>query len=127
MNRAVIELGSNLNSEENILMARFCVSKAFAVLKESAFQKTKPVDHPLAEEFMNGCIYIQTPLDLEALRGELKKLEKEMGRDHEALESVPHPIDFDVVVWNEQLIDKNFYNRSFLKESVLELLPGLKF
>ncbi len=126
-NRAVIGLGSNLNPEENILMARFLVAKTFGLVNESLFRRTKPIDHQLAEEFMNGCIYIQTALDLEALRVELKRLEQEMGRDPEAPKSLPHPIDFDIVVWNEKIIDPSFYKQKFLKEAVLELLPGLKF
>lgn len=127
MNKAVIDLGSNLNPEENILAARFLLSKKFTVLKESSFRKTRPVNHPLADEFLNGCVYLETPLDQESLKTELKKLEKELGRDHEASDSSAHPIDLDIVIFNNHVVDKSFYERPFLKETVLELLPGLKF
>jgi len=127
MNKAVIDLGSNLNPEENILAARFLLSKIFTVLKESSFRKTRPVKHPLAEKFLNGCVYIETSLDSQSLKAELKRLEKELGRDHEASDSTAHPIDLDIVIFNNQVIDKSFYERPFLKETVLQLLPGLKF
>jgi 2-amino-4-hydroxy-6-hydroxymethyldihydropteridine diphosphokinase len=36
-------------------------------------------------------------------------------------------VDLDIVVWNDKLLDPDFYEREYLKKAVLELMPNLKY
>lgn len=115
-----------MDPDTNVTTARVLLAKKFTVIKESMFKKTKPVNHSLADEFLNGCVYVQTSLDLESCRIELKKLETDLGRERDVSNYSLHPIDLDIVVWNDHIIDRYFHDQPFLKEMVLEVLPGLK-
>ena len=54
-------------------------------------------------------------------------MEKDLGRVASAERFGPRTIDLDIVVWNGKVVDKDFYSRDYLKESVLELLPDLQY
>ena len=123
MNKVIIALGSNLNPQENILQVRQSLAQKFHILKESSFQKTSPIDHPLKNEFINGCIYLETDLDVISLRRELKQIEIEMGRNHSAGDTKPHPIDLDIIIWNLKVVAENdVIKHSFLKEFIQEIV-----
>ena len=126
MNKAIVGLGSNLDPETNIICARLTLAKHFKILKESSFVKTNPVNHPLPHEFINGCVYLETGLDLESFKNHLKTFEKQLGRNHSLSDEKQHPIDLDILVWNDIPIDEKISKIDFLKKSVLEILPGLK-
>lgn len=125
MNKAIVALGSNVNAEDNILAARIALAKTFTVLRESTFRPTKPIDHPSSTEFLNGCVYLQTSIDLPDLRAQLKKMETELGRDLSG-DQTSIVIDLDIIVWNDRVIDAHVSGWAFLKSAVLEILPGLK-
>ena len=125
MNKVLIGLGSNLNPEENILLARLTLSKTFTILKESSFRKTRPIQHTLNHFFLNGCIYLETHLDLPALKNELQTIEQKMGRGLQTEMTQGHPIDLDILVWNHHIIHPDVHNYPFIREAILEILPGL--
>ena len=50
-----------------------------------------------------------------------------MGRNRSHDQHGPRTIDLDIVIWNEDIIDQDFYERNYLKESVLELIPNLNY
>lgn len=127
MNQAVISLGSNINPEENIKKTKGILVQKFKPLKESAFISTKPVGNAAQPDFINGSVLIETPLNLESLQTELKKIETSLGREKTQDKFGPRTIDLDVVVFNRKIIDPDFYSRGYLKQAVLELLPGLEF
>ena len=127
MNKVVIGLGSNIKPQENIDRARKLLGEKFQILAESAFITTKPVGYTKQANFINGALLIETPLSQEILKNKLKNLEIEMGREASAIKFGPRSIDMDIVVFNGQIVDKDFYARDFLKKSVLELIPDLAY
>jgi 7,8-dihydro-6-hydroxymethylpterin-pyrophosphokinase len=44
-----------------------------------------------------------------------------MGRDRTAPKFGPRNIDLDIVVWNGEIVDNDYYTRDFLQKSVDEI------
>lgn len=127
INTSVIGLGSNIDPQLNIARARELLKAEFRVLGESRFVQTSPVGYTEQDDFINGAVHIETDLTLKDLSGRLKQLEDELGRQRSAIKHGPRSIDLDVVVYNGEIIDKDFYERDFLRDSVLELIPKLVY
>jgi len=127
MNRVIICLGSNIKPDRNIQQAKENLAQKYHVLAESCFKVTKPVGKINQANFINGSVLIETTLTIEQLKAELGKIEKDMGRNQPHDRYGPRTIDLDIVVWNENIINQDFYNRDYLKEFVLELVPNLKY
>jgi len=127
MNTAVVGLGSNIDPEKNIEQARRVLAKEFGVLKESAFIRTKPIGYSEQDDFINGSVFLKTPLTHPELKQKLKELEKNLGREVSAIKFGPRTIDMDIIVFNGKVVDKDFYERDFLKNAALELIPELEY
>lgn len=127
MSHVIIGLGSNIGSDQNIQQARAILAQKYQVLAESCFKVTKPIGKNKQSDFLNGSVLIKTKLTIEQLKIELNTIEKTMGRNRSQDRHRPRTIDLDIIVWNENIIDQEFYDRDYLKESVLELIPDLKF
>lgn len=126
-NQAVIGLGSNIDPQVNIEKARHLLRQNFRVLGESDFIRTKPVGYTQQADFINGSVYIETELTQEDLTQRLKSLEQTLERKRSEIKAGPRTIDLDVIIFNGHVVDKDFYERDFLKKSVLQLIPNLDY
>ncbi len=52
----------------------------------------------------------------------LKGMEDDMGRDRSRPKFGPREIDLDVIIWNQNVVDEDYYERDFLGQ----LVKGLK-
>lgn len=127
MNEVVISVGSNINPNQNVIIAQEKLSKSQTFVKASQFYVTKPLGFTQQADFLNGSYLIQTQDDFAVLRQKLKQIEIEMGRVKTENKNAARTIDLDIVVWNRKIIDEDFYHRDFIKKTVLELIPDLKF
>jgi len=127
MNQAVIAVGSNIDPENNIKKASVLLDQNQNLLKKSAFTKTEPIQYEKQPDFMNGAFLIETESHIDDLVAWLKSVEKQLGRIPSKNKYGPRPIDLDVVVWNGKIISDDFYERDFVKNAVLELLPSIKY
>lgn len=125
VNQAVIGVGSNIQPQANVERALAEISKTHRVVAVSRWVWTKPVGFADQADFLNGAIRIETMLDLPELRTWLHELETAMGRARTENKFGPRNIDLDVIVWNGRIIDEEFHRRDFLRNSVLEVWPGL--
>ena len=127
MNRAVIGVGSNVEPHKNIELARSILAKELRFIAQSRFVSTAPIGHTDQPHFLNGAYLVDTPYDLNNFRSYLKKLEIRCGRTQSADKYAPRTIDMDIVVWNGIVIHNDFYERDFLRDAVLELVPQLHY
>lgn len=127
MNVAAVSIGSNIDAEENIRKAITAVSEAHNLLKVSSLVHTKPRVFTDQPDFTNGSMLVATELPKEQFNCFLKDLELQLKRVKGENKNGPRTIDLDIIVWNDQIIDNDFYERDFLKDSILELLPSLKY
>jgi len=127
MNTVIIGLGSNIDPEKNIEKAKHIINDLFTLQAESKFIRTKPVGYLEQDDFINGAVLIKTDLNADQLKLNLKQVEETLGRQAPSIKFGPRTIDLDIVIFNNEVTDKDFYERDFLKNSVLELLPNLKY
>ena len=127
MDRVIIALGSNINPNKNIQEAKKILTQEYNFLAESCFKMTKSVGSIQQADFINGALLLETELDSEQLKAALKNIESQLGRSEKHDHGAPRTIDLDIVVWNETVVDQDFYERDYLKQSVLELIPNLKY
>ena len=122
INSVIIGIGSNINAEENISKMLEILTLHMDVLRVSTMLKTKPIGIEDQPDFTNGAVKIQTSLGKKELNRLLKKIEDQLGRDRSAPKFGPRTIDLDIVVWNGEIVDKDYYTRDFLKKSIQEIV-----
>ncbi len=127
MNQAIIAFGSNIEPAQNIQNAKAKLLYHVRLLTESKIAQTKPIGIEKQPDFLNGGWLIETDLLQDNLIQILKTIEDSLGRDRSAPKFGPRPIDLDLIVWNNIIVDSDVYTRDFLRTEVTELLPNLKF
>jgi 2-amino-4-hydroxy-6-hydroxymethyldihydropteridine diphosphokinase len=83
--------------------------------------QTQPIGISGQPEYTNGAVRIRTEMDMEALRLYLKNLEDRMGRDRSQPRFGPRNIDLDLLIWNDAVVDDDYYTRDFLRQAAEEL------
>jgi|TARA_B100002003_G_C14141105_1_gene548703 2-amino-4-hydroxy-6-hydroxymethyldihydropteridine diphosphokinase len=125
MNIAAIGVGSNINPDYNIKKAKQILTKDHKLLGSSSFIKTRPIGFKDENDFLNGAFLVSTDLKFDEFIEYLKKVEKKIGRIKSYKKFSSRTIDLDLVVWNDKIIDNDFFTRKFLRHSIIELLPNL--
>jgi len=121
MNKVILGIGSNIEAEKNILRMLKILQAHVDILKVSSLIKTKPIGIEDQPYFTNGAVKINTSLDQTKLNKLLKSIEDQMGRDRTAPKYGPRCIDLDILIWNDKIVDDDYYSRDFLQKSVKEL------
>ena len=121
MNTCVIGIGSNIEAEKNIPKMLEILKTHVDILKISSLIQTRPIGIRNQPDFTNGAVKIKTKLEIDILNQLLKNIENQMGRDRSGPKFGPRSIDLDIVVWNDEIIDMDYYTRDFLQKSVLEV------
>lgn len=125
MNEVVISVGSNIDPELNVERAKETLSKSDLVIDESQFEFTKPLGFTEQPDFLNGAFLVHTHDSFKIFNQKLKQIEIAQGRIKTENKNGPRCIDLDIVVWNQTIIDLDFYQRDFIKKAVLEVIPDL--
>jgi len=121
MNVCIIGIGSNIDAESNISKMLKILEKHVAIVRVSSMLKTKPIGIEDQPDYTNGAVKIKTKLNQKDLTLLLKEIEDQMGRDRTAPKFGPRNIDLDIVVWNGEIVDQDYYTRDFLQTSVNEI------
>ncbi|NEO71000.1 2-amino-4-hydroxy-6-hydroxymethyldihydropteridine diphosphokinase [Moorena sp. SIO3H5] len=141
VNEVVVSVGSNIEPDKNVKLAKYNLSKTDNFVNESHFYITKLLGFTEQPDFLNGAFLIHTEDGFETFRQKLKQEvrpvanlilnaesapnEIDQGRVKQSNKNGPRYIDLDIVVWNRKIIDPDFYQRDFIKKTVLELIPDL--
>ncbi len=121
MNDCIIGIGSNIDAENNIQKSLAFLGQDVEIIAISSWVKTAPIGIINQNDFINGAVRIRTTLSQDNLINYLKKLENKLGRDRSLPKFGPRTIDLDIVIWNNIVIDKDYYTRNFIKNAVDEL------
>ncbi len=121
MNECIIGIGSNIDADKNINEAVKILSAEIEVVQVSTFIRTKPIGLTDQPDFTNGAVKIRTEMKLGELASYLKSLEDRMGRDRSEQKFGPRNIDLDILIWNNTIVDQDYYSRDFLRNSATEL------
>jgi 2-amino-4-hydroxy-6-hydroxymethyldihydropteridine diphosphokinase len=125
MHTATILLGSNINPEENIKKAINRLKKECVLIKTSRLWETEAIGTN-GPDFLNSAIAVETPLLEDDLKYQvLRKLEKELGRVRTEDKYAPRPIDLDIIIFDDQVVDLDLWKRSFISSPISDLYPYL--
>jgi len=117
----IIGIGSNINSEQNIAAALFYLRQEQEFVSVSTLVKTSPIGIPDQPDFLNGAAKILTTMEIADFKSYLKNIEDLLKRDRTAPKFGPRTIDLDIVIWDGEIIDPDYYSRDFLKTAVDEI------
>ena len=121
MNDCIIGIGSNIDADKNIpAMLRFLEADV-QIIHVSQMVRTKPIGIAEQADYTNGAVRIKTEMSLTGLSVYLKALEDRMGRDRSQPKFGPRNIDLDILIWNNTIVDQDYYTRDFLRNSASEL------
>jgi len=126
LNTVIIGIGSNIDAERNVSVAKRMLGEKLNVLRESKFLRTKPIGSRDQQDFLNGSLLVETRLGFKQLKTVLKEVEIALGRDAGEDRYGPRKMDLDILVWNGEIADPDVYEREFLRHSVIELCPELE-
>lgn len=121
MNTCIIGIGSNIHAEDNISLSLQILDHDVKIIQVSKMVKTKPIGIVDQNDFTNGAVKIETSWSQSELNNYLKKVEDQMGRDRSQVKFGPRCIDLDIMVWNNEVVDLDYYTRDFLRHSAEEL------
>ncbi|MEC8479973.1 MAG: 2-amino-4-hydroxy-6-hydroxymethyldihydropteridine diphosphokinase [SAR324 cluster bacterium] len=122
----VIGLGSNIDPEANLEQAVQELKSRFKVSKRSKWTRTKPIGIQDQPDFYNGALLMETELEQQSLKKELKRIEDILGRDRSLPKFGPRTIDLDILIWNKKVVDEDYHERDFLRKGVEEIIPDLE-
>jgi 2-amino-4-hydroxy-6-hydroxymethyldihydropteridine diphosphokinase len=126
LNTAIICAGSNINPEDNIKKAGEILLKELDVPACARLLRTKPVGFTDQPDFINTAFLVRTGLEHAALAEYLKSVETRLGRVRTGNKFGPRTIDLDIAVFNGVITDPDVFERDFLRELILELMPELQ-
>ncbi|MCT4615276.1 MAG: 2-amino-4-hydroxy-6-hydroxymethyldihydropteridine diphosphokinase [Marinifilaceae bacterium] len=121
-NTCIISFGSNIDPKKNVKYSETIISSDHQLLDCSKTYITKPIGIKNQDDFHNGAFIIKTNLDKEDFKLYLKQVENQLGRDRSLAKFGPRTIDLDIIIWNNEIVDKDYFIRDFIKQSVDELI-----
>ncbi len=121
IHECIIGIGSNIDPEQNIAAAIFFLRQDQDLISVSSLVKTSPIGIADQPDFLNGAALVYTSMGMAEFRGYLKNLEDKLKRDRTAPKFGPRTIDLDIIKWDDQIIDQDYYNRDFLRAAVDEI------
>ena len=117
----IIGIGSNIEPEQNIAAALFFLRQEQELIAISTFIKTSPIGIPDQPDFLNGAAKVLTEMEIVEFKDYLKNIEERLKRDRTVPKFGPRTIDLDLVKWDGEIIDQDYYKRDFLKTVVDEI------
>jgi 2-amino-4-hydroxy-6-hydroxymethyldihydropteridine diphosphokinase len=132
---AFIAVGSNIEPMRNVPAALELLLEAVRVTTVSTMYRTAPLGRPEQPPFVNGVWRIETTLGARELKFTvLRGIEARLGRVRTDDAYAARPIDLDIAVFGEAVIDEpdlvvpdpDIRQRPFLAVPLLELAPGLR-
>jgi 2-amino-4-hydroxy-6-hydroxymethyldihydropteridine diphosphokinase len=117
----IIGIGSNIDPEQNIASALFFLRQEQEFVTVSSLNRTAPIGIPDQPDFLNGAAKVFTEMELADFTSYLKGIEDRLKRDRTAPKYGPRTIDLDIVKWDGEIIDPDYYNRDFVRVSVDEI------
>ncbi len=135
-NKAYLSIGSNLGDKKSYL--DFAVNslkedKNIKVNKVSSYITTEPYGYTEQDEFLNGCIEIETIYSPHSLLKVVNKIEADADRKRE-IHWGPRTLDVDIVLYEDKIINDeklniphiDMENRLFVLEPLTEIAPYAK-
>jgi len=125
-NNVVLLIGSNINPATNIATSLKRLSQLTDIKSKSSIWETEAVGSN-GPNFLNIAVEIETDLKSKEIKqGIIKPIESEIKRVRTENKYAPRTIDLDIIIFNNQIMDKNLWEKVFIALPVSEIKPNLK-
>ena len=132
-NRAILSIGSNIGDREAYLngaVDSLYDDENCRVNMVSNYLETEPYGPVLQDNFLNGCIEIETLYSPAELLTKINQIEKEAGRTRE-VHWGPRTLDIDIIFYEDKIIDEvnlkiphvEMHKRLFVLEPLKQIAP----
>ena len=132
-NKAYLSIGSNIGNREEYLnqaIDSLYDDKNCRVSMVSNFIETKPYGPVEQENFLNGCVEIETLYSPDELLSKIHIIEKEAGRVRK-VHWGPRTLDIDIIFFDDNIIDRpdlkiphiEMHKRIFVLEPLKQIAP----
>ena len=125
-NLVIVAIGSNIEPDRNTKKCIEIFRKEHTLLGVADWIQTTPDGYLNQPDFLNGAACLQTEFTLETFRIYLKDLEKRLGRVIGPIKAGPRTIDVDLILWNDQIIHQDYYEKYYTKIPVDQLIRKLE-
>lgn len=133
---AYLSFGSNMGDSREIIRQGIENLKAHSLIRKVESSKllvTKPYGPVEQDDFLNGCLKLETLLDQEELLAFLHEIEAEANRER-ILRWGPRTLDMDIVFFDKLIYESedliiphaDMQNRLFVLEPLAELCPNYR-
>lgn len=138
---AIVYLSLGSNSGDRIGFVQQATSllaaaEGITIVRTSAFYETEPWGMESENWFVNAVVEIKTSLSPRNLLNECQRIEKQLGRVHDASHNgyEDRTIDIDILFYNKDIINeddlviphKYLHLRAFTLVPLLELIPNFE-
>lgn len=117
----IIGIGSNIDPAQNIAATLYFLRQEQEFVSVSSLIKTSPIGITDQPDFLNGAVKILTTMEIADFKSYLKDIEDRLKRDRTAPKFGSRTIDLDIVIWDGEIIDPDYYSRDFLKAAADEI------
>jgi 2-amino-4-hydroxy-6-hydroxymethyldihydropteridine diphosphokinase len=122
LHKAIILLGSNIDTEKNIKKAKDLLTKISKDYRFSDSMLTKPLGYKNQQDFTNAVASVHTELEQEDLQALLKSFENILGRQRDPKnKNGPRTIDLDIIFFDGEIVGDDFQKKPFIKNLVSQL------
>ncbi|MHC1784946.1 MAG: 2-amino-4-hydroxy-6-hydroxymethyldihydropteridine diphosphokinase [Anaerolineaceae bacterium] len=125
MHSAFLALGSNISPEKNLYSAWVALGQSLEIVKSSSIWESPPYGAG-GPNFLNAIILVKTALVFDDLKWNvLRELETRLGRVRTEDKYAPRPIDLDVIIFDDSVLEGNLWRLAYLAAPCAEILPNL--
>jgi 2-amino-4-hydroxy-6-hydroxymethyldihydropteridine diphosphokinase len=122
---AVLSLGSNIDPKTHLKKALRLLQTAGQICEVSSVWETEAMGSN-GPNFLNAVVVFQSPYSRFGLKDlVLHPIEDQLGRVRSTDKNAPRPIDLDIIVFDDEVVDKELWRRLYIARPLAELLPGL--
>lgn len=133
---AYIALGSNIGDKEkymNDAVKSLSETECCSVKAVSSFIETEPYGYVDQDNFLNGCICIETLFSPHELLDRLHEIEESAGRRRE-IRWGPRTLDLDIIMYDDLILDDEdlhiphieMHKRDFVLKPMAEIAPWVR-
>ncbi len=133
MSRVYVSLGSNVDRETNIQKSIMAMRRKFGELKLSPVYSSAAVGFD-GDDFLNLVVGMEPALTLQQVVARLRSIEDELGRDRNQPRYSPRPIDLDILLFDNLILDEDgiqiprheILRNAFVLKPLQDLAPQLR-
>lgn len=121
---AIVGIGSNIERRVNVPRAIRELRQYTTILRLSSIWESLPTHDPTNPLFYNAALTLGTELTEEELKTTvLRSVESSLGRVRSANRNAPRPIDLDILVMGDQVVDPDLTALRHLLIPAAEVAP----